>query len=103
MAVSATVAGLIVASGIAASRVRVSNDDWVGRSSFAGSVACAGCHPAQYQAWTSSQHAVAMQPATPGTVLGLFPVTFLHNVIHLVIGLLGLHMGFRQTRAQTPR
>jgi hypothetical protein len=38
-----------------------------------------------------------------GTVLGLFPVTFLDNLIHLAVGLLGLHLGFRKTGAPTPR
>ena len=31
---------------------------------FAGSAACASCHAAQARAWTGSQHALAMQPAT---------------------------------------
>ncbi|MBL0122995.1 MAG: tetratricopeptide repeat protein [Betaproteobacteria bacterium] len=34
--------------------------------------ACSSCHPTQQQAWAASQHARAMQPATPATVLGDF-------------------------------
>lgn len=33
---------------------------------------CGGCHEAQQRAWSSSQHARAMQPATPDSVLGDF-------------------------------
>src|SRR5262249_46921986 len=39
---------------------------------FAGHAACAGCHAAEAAAWQTSQHAAAMQPATPVTVLGNF-------------------------------
>jgi predicted CXXCH cytochrome family protein len=38
----------------------------------AGSASCASCHPAQTSAWRASQHARAMEPATPATVLGDF-------------------------------
>jgi predicted CXXCH cytochrome family protein len=33
---------------------------------------CAGCHPAQQRAWSASQHARAMQPASPEAMLGDF-------------------------------
>ena len=33
---------------------------------------CAGCHRAEFDAWTGSHHDLAMQVATPGTVLGDF-------------------------------
>jgi predicted CXXCH cytochrome family protein len=39
---------------------------------YVGSTACATCHAAEHGAWTHSQHAVAMQPATEATVLGDF-------------------------------
>ncbi|MGO9514762.1 MAG: tetratricopeptide repeat protein [Steroidobacteraceae bacterium] len=39
---------------------------------FVASEACAGCHGNAYAAWKSSQHARAMQAATPETVLGNF-------------------------------
>lgn len=42
---------------------------------FAGSAVCASCHPAEFAAWRGSQHAVAMQEATPGAVLGRFDST----------------------------
>ena len=41
-------------------------------ASFAGSSACKTCHATQYAAWSTSQHARAMQHATPDTVLGDF-------------------------------
>lgn len=41
-------------------------------AAFAGSGACAGCHAEAAAAWRGSQHAAAMQPATPATVLGDF-------------------------------
>ncbi|WP_051955573.1 tetratricopeptide repeat protein [Beijerinckia mobilis] len=39
---------------------------------FAGSSACATCHPAETRAWLTSQHAHAMSLAGPKTVLGDF-------------------------------
>ena len=40
---------------------------------------CAACHPAAYDAWTNSHHDLAMQLATPETVLGNFDdITFEH-------------------------
>jgi predicted CXXCH cytochrome family protein len=39
---------------------------------FVGSPACAACHPKEHAAWKGSQHARAMQPATPSTVRGDF-------------------------------
>ena len=41
-------------------------------ASFVGSAACASCHAAEHAAWQGSQHARAMQHATPATVLGNF-------------------------------
>jgi tetratricopeptide (TPR) repeat protein len=42
---------------------------------FIGSERCASCHASQYAAWQTSQHAVAMQEATPVSVLGRFDST----------------------------
>ena len=39
---------------------------------FIGAQACGGCHADQSAAWHGSQHDLAMQPATPATVLGDF-------------------------------
>jgi predicted CXXCH cytochrome family protein len=39
---------------------------------YVGSVACAGCHEAEAAAWRDSQHAHAMQEATPAAVLADF-------------------------------
>ncbi|MGG5820446.1 tetratricopeptide repeat protein [Falsiroseomonas sp. HW251] len=42
------------------------------REGFVGSATCAGCHAAEHAAWSASDHARAMQPATSATVLGAF-------------------------------
>jgi predicted CXXCH cytochrome family protein len=39
---------------------------------YVGSDRCGGCHAREYEAWRSSHHAAAMQPARDGTVLGDF-------------------------------
>lgn len=39
---------------------------------FVGSAACAECHSREHTAWSTSQHAAAMQKATEETVLGPF-------------------------------
>ena len=39
---------------------------------FTGSEECASCHRQEYDAWRSSQHSKAMQPAAPANVLGRF-------------------------------
>jgi len=44
----------------------------VASATYVGSEACAGCHAESYAAWRGSQHAAAMQEATPETVLATF-------------------------------
>ena len=47
---------------------------------YVDEAACAACHEAEQQAWAGSHHDLAMQPATPGTVLGDFGgATFTHG------------------------
>jgi cytochrome c553 len=41
-------------------------------ASFVGAQVCAGCHAAEAKHWAGSHHALAMQKATPATVLGNF-------------------------------
>ena len=41
-------------------------------AAYVGGQACAGCHRQQYEAWKTSDHALAMQPADGKTVLGNF-------------------------------
>ncbi|MGI9261223.1 MAG: tetratricopeptide repeat protein [Woeseiaceae bacterium] len=43
-----------------------------GPPSYVGSETCSGCHLAEYEAWSDSHHALAMQHASPDTVLGDF-------------------------------
>jgi tetratricopeptide (TPR) repeat protein len=41
-------------------------------AAFVGSSACRECHAAQFESWRTSDHALAMQAASAGTVLGDF-------------------------------
>ncbi|HTV34523.1 MAG TPA: tetratricopeptide repeat protein [Methylocella sp.] len=41
-------------------------------ATFVGAAACAGCHAAETERWKTSHHALAMQKATPITILGDF-------------------------------
>lgn len=50
-------------------------DERAARPEFVGSGKCASCHAAEFAAWKTSQHAVAMQDARPGAVLGRFDST----------------------------
>ncbi|MEK9544070.1 MAG: hypothetical protein VW016_11350, partial [Luminiphilus sp.] len=43
-----------------------------GANGYIGSEACAGCHQQSYGDWLGSHHDLAMQKATPDTVLGDF-------------------------------
>jgi tetratricopeptide (TPR) repeat protein len=43
---------------------------------YAGSATCARCHPGEHRAWTGSHHDLAMQEATPQTVLGATSAEF---------------------------
>ena len=49
------------------------------RAEFVGSDRCATCHTAEATSWKTSQHAIAMQGARPGTVLGRFDGTTFAN------------------------
>jgi predicted CXXCH cytochrome family protein len=49
------------------------------RADFIGASECASCHAAEAAAWKSSQHAVSMQNARKGTVLGRFDSTRFAN------------------------
>ncbi len=74
----AATAGLVVIA-----RVRLRNADGAPKggaapsAQFVGSRACAGCHPSEATAWSSSHHRHAMEPADARTVRGDFgDVTF---------------------------
>lgn len=60
--------GLVIFAGLAYWRATSSPTP----AAFVGSSACGSCHAEEYRAWQPSQHALAMQPAQPGTVLGNF-------------------------------
>ncbi len=49
------------------------------RADFVGADACASCHKTESASWRSSQHAIAMQDAKPGAVLGRFDSASLTN------------------------
>ena len=44
-------------------------------NAFSGSESCARCHESEFDDWTDSHHQLAMQPATPDTVLADFDGT----------------------------
>src|SRR3954454_5117396 len=46
---------------------------------YIGTEACAGCHQEQAQHWKDSHHALAMERATPETVLGDFSGVSVEN------------------------
>jgi predicted CXXCH cytochrome family protein len=74
---AAVAAAIAVAGGLA---FLFLTDGWryafsggsVAAATFVGSEACAGCHRAEAELWRSSQHRLAMQPATDTSVLGDF-------------------------------
>lgn len=60
----------------------VSCADVVRADGYVGAVICAGCHQEAYQAWQGTHHDLAMQKATPATVLGDFDdAAFSHDGI----------------------
>ena len=46
---------------------------------FAGTQACATCHVAQFEAWSGSQHARAMQVANKDNILGDFDLSRIYS------------------------
>lgn len=68
--IRATAAILNVAVMASCGRGTPGQDDV--RATFVGARRCADCHAAQHAAWSKSQHAAAMQVASPSTVLGRF-------------------------------
>ena len=78
----------VAVAAVLAAACAPSADDWPrqARGADASGVAyvadaeCADCHRPQFDAWTGSHHDLAMQPATPDTVLGDFDdATFTHH------------------------
>lgn len=52
------------------------------QAQFVGAETCRQCHAPQFEAWKGSDHDLAMQPATAGTVLGDFRNTrFVYNKV----------------------
>ena len=57
---------------------RAQADDAV-KATYVGVEVCAGCHQTQAERWKTSHHALAMEKATPGTVLGDFSGVSVEN------------------------
>ena len=55
-----------------ASLLVTSSGVWADSATYLGNAACAGCHEQAATDWTNSHHDLAMQKATPETVLGDF-------------------------------
>jgi len=71
--------GIVLAAGIILAAL---GSQWRNRETarakhptFIGSANCATCNVAEFTAWKTSQHSVAMQEARPGAVLGRFDST----------------------------
>ena len=58
-----TLSALMLFSALTAATV-------VAEADYVGNAACAGCHEQASADWANSHHDLAMQKATPGTVLG---------------------------------
>ena len=58
--------------------MRAQADDPV-KATYVGVEVCAGCHQAQAERWKTSHHALAMEKATPATVLGDFSGVSVEN------------------------
>ena len=52
-----------------------SSSVWADNATYLGNAACAGCHEQATTDWANSHHDLAMQEATPETVLGDFSNT----------------------------
>src|SRR5512141_1760430 len=77
-------AGIVVVltvTAVAGARVwaRLHSSDVARPASFVGANACASCHETEAEAWKLSQHAVSMQLAREGAVLGRFDSTQFTN------------------------
>jgi predicted CXXCH cytochrome family protein len=70
--VAITVALVVVGFGFEFIRGGAASAQAPNAASYVGSLACAGCHPAQAKLWDASQHKAAMAHATDKTVLGDF-------------------------------
>src|ERR1035437_7108783 len=57
---------------------RAQADDAV-KATYVGVEVCAGCHQTQAERWKTSHHALAMEKATPATVLGDFSGVSVEN------------------------
>jgi predicted CXXCH cytochrome family protein len=60
------------APGAGAPEAAAHGGDAEARAAFVGAARCAGCHPAETEAWKGSHHDLAMQVAEEGSVLGDF-------------------------------
>lgn len=70
----ALIAGVVIAVAVTVTR-RITAASDSAEVEFVGSDECASCHAPQFASWQRSQHAVAMQEARPGAVLGRFDST----------------------------
>lgn len=70
----AVLAACAVLTGCGRAEAPIPTDvaDAPSRAAFVGSEVCASCHAAETERWQGSHHDLAMQPATPESVLGDF-------------------------------
>ena len=70
--IAATIAAIIMLSGFVFMTAKCARADDAVKATYVGVEVCAGCHQTQAERWKTSHHALAMEKATPETVLGDF-------------------------------
>ncbi len=70
--VLAFLAGLVFLASCKPSPAAIDISTFGKKSEYTGSISCKSCHETAYAEWTSSDHYLAMQPASDSTVLGDF-------------------------------
>ena len=73
------IAAIIILSSFVIMAPRHAQADDAVKASYVGAEVCAGCHQTQAERWKTSHHALAMEKATPETVLGDFSGVSIEN------------------------
>ena len=77
--IAATIAAIVMLSGFVFMTAKCARADDAVKATYVGVEACSGCHKTQAERWKTSHHALAMEKATPETVLGDFSGVSVEN------------------------
>src|SRR4051794_29930460 len=77
--IAAVTAAIIILSSFVILAPKPAHADDVVKASYVGVEVCAGCHQTQAERWKTSHHALAMEKATPETVLADFSGVSVEN------------------------